>query len=676
MVSRHNLGVYIFFPPIIALAQTPCVDGKAGVYDCNQVDLMALVNFSDLRADEVGGVYLNDLWGWTDPITNKEYVLVGMTNGTSFVDISDPEQPSVLGILPEHEAANTEGRIAHDGDEHDTTGGEAKSLWRDIKTYQNYAFIVSEDPASGMQVFDLSQLREVQDTFLTFNESAHYDLIGNAHNIVINEQTGYAYAVGATNSEVCSGGGLHIIDIKDPLMPSYAGCFDENDYTHDAQCVVYTGEDDEYFQREICFNSNENTVAIVDVTNKENIQLISNTTYSEVAYTHQGWLSEDQKYFYSNDELDELAGTVDKTATYVWDLSDLDEPILTRRYDHPRFTIDHNLYVANGRIYQSNYTTGLVILDEHLVRSNHAQPELAYFDSYILNDERQFRGSWSNYPYFESGVIAITDMTTGLFIVKPNIELTVLSQPADLEICHGDVGQVEIDVRQVDVAYQWQVFSREEYQDIQNDVRFDNATGSSLTINGSEVSDGELTLRCKMTATSGNEYFSNEINVSVIEPPRAHFNFHIDNNQVTFINESERADHFIWDFGFGNEKDSLNPVTIFKYPYESNSYEVSLIVSNSCGTDTLTQEIVLEVLGVSKQQFKVYPNPATDGFFQIMNSELQNFQIFIITDLQGRMVLTSNSSLLDVSSIQTGIYLVAAKANEFECTTRVVIINE
>lgn len=676
MESLRSLVVFIFFLPTLTYAQTPCVDGKAGIYDCNQVDLMASVSVTQLRAEEVGGAFLNDIWGWTDPLTKKEYALVGMTNGTSFVDISDPASPIVVGMLPEHEVATSGARIEHDGDAHDSIGGQAKSLWRDIKTFQSYAFIVSEDTASGMQVFDLTQLRGVQDTFLIFSESAHYDQIGNAHNIVINEQTGFAYAVGATNSEVCSGGGLHIIDINDPLKPTYAGCFDDDGYTHDAQCVVYFGEDQQHSGKEICFNSNENTVTIVDVTDKENIQLISSTTYREAAYTHQGWLSEDQKYFYSNDELDELAGTVDKTATYVWELSDLDNPTLIRRYDHPRFTIDHNLYVAGGTIYQSNYTTGLVILDEQLVRANHPQPELAYFDSYALNDEIEFRGSWSNYPFFESGVIVMTDMTTGLFIVKPTIELTILSQPVNLEICQGQIGQVEIDVRQDSISYQWQVFSRGIYQDIQDDARFENATGSIMTVNGSEISGTGLALRCKMTTVSGNEYFSDEINVSVLEPPQSQFSFMIDNNRVTFINESQGADGFIWDFGFENERDSLNPVTIFEYPYESNSYEVTLIVSNNCGTDTLSKEIALEVLGVSEPEFNVYPNPVKDGQLQVDTSVFQEFETLSITDIQGRVMLTSNSSQVNVASLETGVYLVYIKSNEAAYSSRVVIINE
>ena len=93
---------------------------------------------------------LNDIWGWTDPQTNREYAIVGMSNGTSFVDISNPENPSYLGRLPTQ---------------------TSNSTWRDIKVYQNHAFIVSEASGHGMQVFDLTELRNISSP-TTFSNTA------------------------------------------------------------------------------------------------------------------------------------------------------------------------------------------------------------------------------------------------------------------------------------------------------------------------------------------------------------------------------------------------------------------------------------------------------------------------------------------------------------------------
>ena len=172
----------------------------------------------------------NDLWGWTDPESGREYAIMGRADGTTFVDLSDPGNPVYLGELP-----LTEGALAN--------------MWRDIKVYDNHAYIVADNAgAHGVQVFDLTQLRDVTDPPLTFEATALYDGINSAHNIVINEETGFGYVVGASGGGETCGGGLHMIDLSDPGDPVFAGCFSDANtggagtgYSHDAQCVRYHG---------------------------------------------------------------------------------------------------------------------------------------------------------------------------------------------------------------------------------------------------------------------------------------------------------------------------------------------------------------------------------------------------------------------------------------------------
>ena len=194
-------------------AVTTCSGGMAGTYPCSNVDLMSFLALAD-----IGGGDANDIWGWTDSSTGKEYAIMGRTNGTSFVDISDPVNPIYLGNLP-------------------PPAGEADE--RDIKVYADHAFIVTEANDSGMQVFDLTQLRAVASPPATFSETARYSGFSNAHNLAVNEDSGFAYAVG-TNT---CGGGLHMIDIQTPTNRTSAGCFSDDGYTHDAQCVNYDGPD-------------------------------------------------------------------------------------------------------------------------------------------------------------------------------------------------------------------------------------------------------------------------------------------------------------------------------------------------------------------------------------------------------------------------------------------------
>ena len=115
-----------------------------------------------------------------------------------------------------------------------------------------------------MQVFDLTQLRNVTSPPVTFTETAHYAGFGSTHTLAMNPRSGYAYAVGTRTCE----GGLHVVDVRTPVAPGAAGCFSLDGYTHETQCVAYVGPDVTYRDREICFNSNEDTLTIVDATDK------------------------------------------------------------------------------------------------------------------------------------------------------------------------------------------------------------------------------------------------------------------------------------------------------------------------------------------------------------------------------------------------------------------------
>lgn len=385
---KKLLLVPIFFFALTLSAQTPCNGGMAGMFPCDGYDLMAHLDLNDLNASAG-----NDSWGWTDPMDGKEYALVGLDNGTAFIDISDPVNPVYLGKLPTH------------------TGN---STWRDIKVYQNHAFIVSEAFGHGMQVFDLTRLRNVVNPPATFTEDAHYAGFGNAHNLAINEATGYAYAIGTSTFS----GGPHFVNIQNPTNPLAAGGFALNGYTHDAQIVIYNGPDPDYTGKEIYFGCNEDNFVIVDVTNKSNPVIIADVGYTNIGYTHQGWLTEDQEYFLLGDELDEINFGFG-TKTIVFDVADLDNPVVHFNYTGPTPAIDHNGYVNGDMFYLSNYTAGLRIIDISDI-ANQTMTEVGYFDTFPENNDASFSGVWSNYPYFASGNIVISDINRGFFLVSSN----------------------------------------------------------------------------------------------------------------------------------------------------------------------------------------------------------------------------------------------------------------
>jgi len=367
----------------------PCESGFADIYPCNGYDLMTHIPLNDLGATQG-----NDSWGWTDPSTGKEYAIIATNANTSFIDISTSNNPIVLGNLPT---------------------ATVNSSWRDVKIYNNHAFIVSEASGHGMQVFDLTRLRNVATPPETFNADIHFTGFTSAHNIVINETSGYAYIVGSSRTGTYSGGPI-FINIQNPLNPIIEGGYAGSGYSHDAQVVTYNGPDSDYIGREIYVGSNENEVVIVDVTDKSNPTLISSITYTNARYAHQGWFTEDMRYFVLGDELDEVQVGVN-TKTIILDLLDLDNPIHHFDYFGLYNAIDHNGYVNGNTLYQANYTAGVRVIDISNI-NNKSFTEVGFFDTYPNDNGTTYNGVWNVYPFFPSGNILISDINSGLFIVR------------------------------------------------------------------------------------------------------------------------------------------------------------------------------------------------------------------------------------------------------------------
>jgi len=397
--------------PSILNDQVPCVNGYANAsnppYPCQNVDLLSFIDFDGLGCPGAQG---NDIWGWNHAPTNRDFAIFGCTTGVSFIDITNPLMPQVIGMLPTQSGAST---------------------WRDMKVYQGFAFIVSEAINHGLQVFNLTRLVEEKSPGPGRKYTAdvvYTDQMGtqnqrSTHNVAINEDTGFLYLVGC---RTCSGG-LLIVDIRNPMNPAAAGCFAGDGYTHDTQCVVYHGPDHRFQGNEICLAFNEDSLTIVDVTDKSNMVMLSRVPYYGVRYTHQGWITEDHSLLLMDDELDEMYKTYDttqKTVTYVWDISNLGEPINTGAFQSPVVSIDHNQYIEGDFVYQANYASGLLIWNG---LQSHNDPEwkpklVGYFDVHPTEDVADFYGSWSVYPYYTSdankNTIVLTSIEIGLFVLR------------------------------------------------------------------------------------------------------------------------------------------------------------------------------------------------------------------------------------------------------------------
>lgn len=343
----------------------------------------------------------DDCWGYVSP-SGREYALIGLSLGTGFVEVTNPDDAQIIAVLP-----------------------GPTSIWRDLKVYQHYAYAVSEG-GGGIQVFDLSQIDQgvVQqvNTVLTGPGTSA------THNVAINEESGFLYRVGGGSSPIQ---GFRVYDLSDPAAPAYVTTWN-NRYCHDVQAVNYVENNGPTpTVREIVFCYANDTsgggnpgIAILDVTDKLNIfevgsiNLAAPPIFSHPArFSHQGWLSPDRNYIYFGDEVDEGASPFPPTTTRIIDVSDLANPVQMGVFSNGNTSRDHNVYTRDNWIFEANYRSGLRIFDA----TDQLNPvEVAYYDTYPGSDSANYNGLWNVFPYFPSGTIIGSDIERGLFVWRFN----------------------------------------------------------------------------------------------------------------------------------------------------------------------------------------------------------------------------------------------------------------
>ena len=255
------------------------------------------------------------------------------------------------------------------------------SVWRDIKVHNNYAYTVTEETGSGqgLQIIDLSNLPTSATLVNTLDT-----WFNRAHNIFIDN--GYAYVIG-TNG----GGGMHILDLSDPVNPTRTAYYTGSDYIHDV-----------YVWNDTVVACAEDTYDLVDVSDKSNPQWISSSAAIPGIYAHAGWMTEDKRYFYATEEFN----TVDIT---VWDLQDRSTwDLVVPSWQTPSNATVHNLFILGDYAHVSYYSDGYVILDI----SDPLNPFLA--------GEYSTSSQWGCYPYLPSGLTICSDMDDGLYVFQFN----------------------------------------------------------------------------------------------------------------------------------------------------------------------------------------------------------------------------------------------------------------
>ena len=387
-ISCSKTDVFNADNQIIINPIAECENGFAEEYPCNDYDLLTHISLEDIGGENTTG---SNCWGWTDPISQNEYALMSTNKGVTFVDITNPANAVILGTLNTRTESNAS---------------------RNVKVYEGIAYIVSEAAGHGMQSLSLSKLKDVKNPPVEFTSDKDYTGFGEAHNIVINEDSGFAYVVGSNTFD----GGPHFVDINTIFKPVAAGGYAENTYSNDVQVVTYNGPDTDYTDKEILIGSNDTEIVILDVTDKENPIKISTISYPNIGKTNQGWFTEDFRYFLLGDALDEVNNGVNST-TIIFDFTDLDNPIHHFNYEGNTLAIDHNGYVKDNLYYQANYTNGVRIIDISNIDTK-TFTEVGYFDTYPENNNTETNGTWNVYPFLPSGNIIISDYNNGLFIIR------------------------------------------------------------------------------------------------------------------------------------------------------------------------------------------------------------------------------------------------------------------
>ena len=650
-----KLFLSLFIISSIASIAQPCIGGMAGIYPCNNVDLVSYMSLSEIGANP-NNDNTSDIWGWVSPVSGKEYALVAVSNGLAFVDISAPEAPVYLGMLPSHTSS---------------------SLWRDVETMDNYCFVGSEASGHGLQVFDMLQLDNVT-TPTSFVESAYYGGFGHSHTIAIDPVSKMLMAMGSNTFN----GGPHLVDISNPLQPILVGGYQDAGYTHDGNILTYNGPDLNHQGDVIVVACNGNSgwgVVTLNVTDPTDIIFLDNYNYPETGYTHQGWFTKDMAHYLIDDELDEQnLGTT--TRTHIFDFSDLDNLVYMNYYLSNNTSIDHNLYTKDQFVYESNYRSGVRILDASRVGTGILN-EVGYFDLFPANDLPQYSGTWSNYPYLPSGVNLATSMYDGFFVLRPTL---LYLQNNNLNSCGQSADTLQL---KINADLQFPLTAN-----ITGIPGFPVFSGVNITGTGSynivisdlgTVPTGTFNCTLQLITTFGESYDLFFTITTGTPPPSPtllsvpptiqynaldyQFNWTAMPGATSYLFEISENDALFGNIVYSSTELGNFAILPFDFAFgEGKTYSWRVTAINLCGSSVPSasedfQWLAAGVNEIVEREFIVYPNPAENAvFIQNFQSGKSNVTIYNST---GQVVYATSFNqpgfhTIEVETLSTGIYTI------------------
>ncbi len=387
-----------------AISAAVCINGFADGLPCSNVNVLSHIALDEFSSNPQRA---NDIWGFYDLNTEREYALIGLENGVAIVDVSNPSSPVEI----------------------DTVAGDS-SIWRDIKVYQffdetsrrfhAFAYVTTDNSNIGLRLIDLSGLPHAVSGSVTVSPelSAHNVYITNLDyttNSVVDGVPPVLYTAGSD----LSNGRIRGYALDVPTVLRLAADTPIGGSSHDLSSV--TIRDARINQCPgattycvVLIDANEDNLQIWDATNPANPVRLSLTSYANLGFAHSAWFTRDGNFAFVQDELDEL-DFGSNTRLRIFDMSNLAQPVLAGTWTGTEAAIDHNGFVRGNRYYMANYTRGLTILDI----SNPVQPvESGFLDTFAANNFANFAGAWGVYPYLPSGNLLLSDVNSGLFVLQ------------------------------------------------------------------------------------------------------------------------------------------------------------------------------------------------------------------------------------------------------------------
>ncbi len=527
------------------------------------------------------GLELSNICGYVDSLGN-EYALVGTSIGMSIVDVSNPDSVFLVASIP-----------------------GPTSIWREIKTWQHYAYVATEG-GGGLQIVDLRSLPLNNLPFHTWKPLVNSKTLSSIHALHIDN--GFVYLYGSNIGSK----GIVIGDLADPYNPVFAGLFDGS-YVHDGYvrndtvwaCQIYLGK-----------------VSAINVSNKAN-PVIVGSQQTPSAFPHNTWLSDNSKYLFTTDE-------VDNSYLAAYDVSNSTSIIFMDKIQSQNpggQAIVHNTHILNDFAITSWYKDGVVITDCHRPQN---LVNVGYVDD-CPQSGGNYAGVWGVYPFLPSGTMVTSDIDSGLYVYTPTyVRACYFEGIVRDSACNNLLNNVHVELLGTNVLDSTDftgnfktgsadsgnyvaVFSKTGY--ISKSIPVTLNHGSLTTLNLKLIQDSSTSFYCNVKNLNGQ----NVLNVALqLNGPNS-YNLVSDSNGE-FYNCSTKTGRYNFAFGkwgyqtscFDTLITSVNNIfsaSIANGYYDDFSFNVGWTVNSSANAGIWTRAIPSGTISDSSQA-----NPGSDIF--------------------------------------------------------------